>query len=107
MEIKVIVVSIVTLCVTGLVIYRVYVNEIKPAEICEDGEKCVRFCCFDEKSCNDDEYFKIHGILQNHTEDLSQEFKILKGLECEFTEAVASWKFLEVFFVDFLGIDCK
>lgn len=103
MVLKAIVVSIVTISVISLIFYRVYVNELRQTEdICNDGEICVRFCCYQKDHCNDKEKFKIHeNIFENEThriKALNKDFRVLKGIECnEAYEAEADWRFLEVF----------
>jgi hypothetical protein len=103
MVLKAVVVSVVTICVLCLIFFRIYVNELRQTEdICNDGETCVRFCCYNKSQCEDEEHFKIHEKfleLENHThriQDLSKDFRILKGIECENYAAEADWRFLEV-----------
>lgn len=82
MDLKTIVVTLVILLVFGLVFYRIWDNEIKSiGEPCGEEETCVRFCCYEKSHCENEKIFK--SIPENKTEKLNENFRVLKGIECD------------------------
>lgn len=47
------------------------------ASECAPGESCVRFCCKNESSCEDPNFFDLSGF--EEAKNLDSNFKILKG----------------------------
>lgn len=77
--------------------YRIYTYEMKKVS-CPSGESCVRFCCFNETICENENHFELHTIphLKEEIGELKQNFNILKGSCSDYYESDASWTFLEV-----------
>lgn len=66
---------------------------------CAAGESCVRFCCKNESSCADPDFFDLSGMAE--AKDLDSNFKIIRGLPpCAERDEVFhlenEWKFFRV-----------
>lgn len=97
MEVKVIVISLVSIFVILLVLYRVFEDKIflSMIERCDSNEVCVRFCCTNKVTCENESHFEISDWLQ--ATNLQKDFKIIKGQPCEESYiGGAAWSFLEV-----------
>lgn len=97
MEIKAIVISLVTFFVILLVLYRVFEDEIfaQHMDRCEEDEVCVRFCCVNVTTCENETHFDVSEW--EHATDLKRDFKVLKGVPCKDGYlGEAPWSFLEV-----------
>lgn len=97
MEVKIIVISLVTIFVILLVLYRVFEDKIfaKTIERCDEDEICVRFCCANEKKCEDASHFDVSEWV--HASDLDKDFRVIRGVPCkEGYRGTAAWSFLSV-----------
>lgn len=97
MELKIIVISSVTIFVILLVLYRVYQDEIftEPIERCNIDETCVRFCCANETACENDSHFDVSDWA--HALELKKDFRVIRGKPCkEGYTGDAPWSFLAV-----------
>lgn len=66
---------------------------------CGVGESCVRFCCKNESSCSDPDFFDLRSV--EMARDLDSNYKIIKGLPpCAERDEVfhfeEEWKFSRV-----------
>lgn len=92
-----IVITLVSIFVILLVLYRVFEDKIflSLVERCDSSEVCVRFCCTNKVSCENDSHFDVSEWMQ--ATNLQKDFKIIKGKPCkEGYTGNAPWSFLKV-----------
>lgn len=97
MEVKIVVVILVTLFVIALICYRIYEEKIwaPKIEVCGEDEVCVRLCCDNVTLCNGFTFDDIRNLEQ--ASDLDSDFRIIKGEPCNFHyDTEARWYLLKV-----------
>jgi hypothetical protein len=100
MEVKIVVVILVTISVIALILYRIFEGQIwaPKIELCEENEVCVRLCCNNETTCDDFTMDDIRNLDQ--AKNLSSDFRLIKEEPCkEHYDSDARWHFLKVCFL--------